>query len=193
MRKEESKVPQEKIINGVNVEQLFANINLLKEQPDLAKFKFRASNAWVDGSHNRATVKDFYGAGQEDTSRKPMIYDLDEPPALLGRDLGANPVEYLLVALSGCITTALVTHASAKGIHLRKVESRYEGDIDLRGFLAISEDVPVGYQSIRVYFKIDADMSEAEKEKLVHMAYTHSPVAATISHATPLSVHLDQE
>jgi uncharacterized OsmC-like protein len=193
MRKEESTMPTEKIINGVNVDRLFANINLLKEQPDLAKFKFRATNAWIDGSHNRATVKDFYGPGQEDTSRKPLIYDLDEPPALLGRNLGANPVEYLLVALSGCITTALITHASAKGIPLRKVESRYEGDIDLRGFLAISEDVPVGYQSIRVYFKIDADMSEAEKEKLVHMAYKHSPVAATISQGTPLSVYLDKK
>jgi uncharacterized OsmC-like protein len=183
----------EKIINGVNVDQLFANINLLKEKPDLAKFKFRASNAWIDGSHNRATVKDFFGAGKEDTSRQPMIFDLDEPPALLGRDLGANPVEYLLVALSGCITTALVTHASAKGIALKKVESRYEGDIDLRGFLAISENVPVGYQDIRVYFKIEADMSEVEKEELLRMAHKHSPVAATISQATPVSVHLDKK
>jgi uncharacterized OsmC-like protein len=193
LSKEESKMAPEKIINGVNVDQLFANINLLKEQPDLAKFKFRATNAWVDGSHNRATVKDFYGAGQEDTSRKPLVYDLDEPPALLGRDLGANPVEYLLVALSGCITTALVTHASAKGITLRKVESRYEGDIDLRGFLAISEDVPVGYQSIRVYFKIEADISEGEMGELLRMAHKHSPVAATISQSTSVSVHLDKK
>jgi uncharacterized OsmC-like protein len=192
LNQEESSMAPEKIINGVNVDQLFANINLLTEKPDLAKFKFRATNVWIDGSHNRATVKDFYGPGREDTSRKPMVYDVDEPPALLGKDQGANPVEYLLVALSGCITTALVTHASAKGIALKKVESRYEGDIDLRGFLAISPDVPVGYQEIRVYFKIEADISEAEKEELVRLAHKLSPVATTISQATPVSVHLDK-
>jgi uncharacterized OsmC-like protein len=193
LNKEETTMAPEKTINGVNVDQLFANINLLREKPDLAKFKFRATNIWIDGSHNCATVKDFYGAGQEDTSRNPMVFDLDEPPALLGRDLGANPVEYLLVALSGCITTALITHASAKGIALKKVESRYEGDIDLRGFLAISADVPVGYQDIRVYFKIDADITEAEKEELIRRAHQHSPVAATISQTTPVSVHLDKK
>ena len=84
--------------------------------------------------------------------------------------MGSNPVEYLLVALSGCLTTSMIAHASAKGIDIRGVESRYEGDIDLRGFLGISEDVPVGYQNIRVYFKIDANLSENEKEDLVRMA-----------------------
>jgi uncharacterized OsmC-like protein len=92
--------------------------------------------------------------------------DEDEPPVLLGNNLGPNPVEYLLVALSGCMTTALVTHAAAKGIELKDVQSRYEGDIDLRGFLGISEEVKKQFDEIRVYFKIDADISDAEKEDL---------------------------
>lgn len=120
------------------------------------------------------------------------MFHIDEPPVLLGNNLGSNPVEYLLVALSGCLTTSMIAHASAKGIEIRSVESRYEGDIDLRGFLGISEDVPVGYQDIRVYFKIDADISDKEKENLVKIAQKYSPVFNTITKSAPVSVHLDK-
>ncbi|MGD2030594.1 MAG: OsmC family protein, partial [Desulfobacterales bacterium] len=105
---------------------------------------------------------------------------------------GSNPVEYLLVALSGCLTTSLIAHAAAKGIEIRMVKSRYEGDIDLRGFLGISEDIPVGYQNIRVYFKIDADLSDDEKQNLVYMAQKYSPVFNTITKSAPVSVQLDK-
>jgi len=181
-----------KEVNGVNVEQLLSTIELIKKQPELARFKFRATNQWIDGTHNRATVRDFFGAGQEDASRHPAVFDLDEPPVLLGHNRGINPVEYLLVALSGCLTTSLIAHASAKGIQIRGVESRYEGDIDLRGFLGLSPEVKVGYEEIRVYFKIDADISEAQKEELVRMAQKYSPVFNTIANPTVVSVHLEK-
>lgn len=181
-----------KIVNGVNVDQLFDAIELFKQKPELAEFKFRAVNKWIEGTHCRATVKDFYGPGQEDTSREARSFDLDEPTVLLGKAEGTNPVEYLLVALSGCITTSLVVHASAKKIPLRGIESRFEGDIDLRGFLGISQEVPVGYRKIRVYFKIDADISNEQKEELLRMGEKYSPVANTIKSQTPISVHLDK-
>jgi uncharacterized OsmC-like protein len=181
-----------KEVNGVNVEQLFSTIELIKKQPEVARFKFRAANQWINGTHSRATVRDFFGAGQEDVSRQPTVFDLDEPPVLLGHNLGTNPVEYLLVALSGCLTTSLIAHASAKGIEIRGVESRYEGDIDLRGFLGLSPEVKVGYEQIRVYFKIDADVSEAQKEELVRMAQKYSPVFNTIANPTAVSVHLER-
>jgi len=182
-----------KIVNGVNVTELFNTIEAIKGKPDIAKFKFRATNKWINGTHCRATIKDFYGALKEDDSRPPMDYDMDEPPVLLGNNEGRNPVEYLLVALSGCLTTSLVAHASAKGITIKKVQSRYEGDIDLRGFLGLSEDVPVGYQNIRVYFKIDADVSDEQKEEMVRAAQKYSPVFNTITKSAPVSVHLDKE
>jgi uncharacterized OsmC-like protein len=184
---------EDKLVNGVNVKELFSTIDAIKDKPDIAKFKFRATNKWINGTHCRATIKDFYGALKEDDSRPPMVYDMDEPPVLLGNNDGRNPVEYLLVALSGCLTTSLIAHASAKGIEINGVESRYEGDIDLRGFLGISEDVPVGYQNIRVYFKIDADISEEQKEELIRMAQKYSPVFNTITKSAPVSVHLDKE
>jgi uncharacterized OsmC-like protein len=183
---------KDKIINGVNVDQLFSTIELIKKNPDIAKFKFRARNKWIGGTHNRGTVKDFYGALQEDDSREPVDFDMDEPPVLLGHNKGMNPVEYLLVALSGCLTTSMVAHAAAKGIEIKGVESRYEGDIDLHGFLGLSEEVDVGYQSIRIYFKIDADLSDEEKKELILMAKKYSPVFNTIANPVSVSVDLDR-
>ena len=183
---------QEKVVNGVNIDQLVRTINLIKEKPEIAQFKFRATNKWIDGTHNLATVKDFYGAGREDDSRAPMVFEIDEPPVLCGNNQGANPVEYLLVALSGCLTTSLIAHASAKGIELRGLESRFEGDIDLRGFLGISEDIPVAYQNISVYFKIDADITEEKKGELITMAQKYSPVFNSITKTVPVSVLLER-
>jgi len=178
-----------KTVNGVNVTELFNTIDLIKETPEISQFKFRATNMWQEGTYSRATVKDFYGAKQEDDSRDPVHFEIDEPPVLLGDNKGVNPVEYLLVGLSGCLTTALVAHAAAKGIELRSVESQLEGDLDVQGFLGLSEEIPVEYQQIRVSFKIDADISKEEKEELVSMAQKYSPVFNTIS--KPVSVIVD--
>jgi uncharacterized OsmC-like protein len=117
---------------------------------------------------------------------------MDEPPVLLGNHQGTNPAEYLLVALSGCLTTSLVAHSSAKGIEIKGAQSRYEGDIDLLGFLGLSEEVPVGYQEIRVYFMIDADVSDEQKEEIIRMAQKYSPVFNTITKSAPVSLHLDK-
>jgi uncharacterized OsmC-like protein len=181
-----------KIINGVNIDSLFSTVGAIKNNPEIAKFKFRAANKWVDATHNRATISGFYGAGKEDNSREPMVFDLDEPPVLLGKNQGANPVEYLLVALSGCLTTSLIAHAAARKIEIKKIESRYEGDLDLRGFLGLSEDVKVGFENIHVYFKIDADISDEQKEELIRMAQKYSPVFNTIANPVNVSVQLEK-
>ena len=110
---------------------------------------------------------------------------------LLGTGKGPNPVEYLLTALAACVTTALVYHAAAKGIVLKSVESRLEGDIDLRGFLGISKDVRKGYQEIRIYFKIDADVPDEELEELVQLGPSYSPVFDSVTKGVPVKVQLD--
>lgn len=123
---------EKKTINGIQVDQLFTTIDKIKENPDIARFRFRATNQWINGTHCRGTIRDFYGALQEDDSRPPMHFDMDEPPVLLGSNEGRNPVEYLLVALSGCLTTAMVAHSAARGIAIRSIRSRYEGDLPFR-------------------------------------------------------------
>ncbi|MCU0588517.1 MAG: OsmC family protein [Syntrophobacteraceae bacterium] len=180
-------------VNGVDVSRLFETIDAIKVEPGIAKFRFRISNQWMDGGHNRSTVSDFYGARQDHPHADPFILDADEPEPLLGLDQGPNPVEYLLTALAGCLTSSLVYHAAAKGIHVKGVQSRLEGDLDLRGFLGLSQDVPVGYQEIRVFFDIDADLSREEKEELIQAAWKYSPVFNTISNPTRVKVQLGEE
>lgn len=184
---------KETFVNGINVAQLLGAIDMVKKNPEIARFNFRATNQWISGTHNQATVKDFYGAMKDDSSREPMVYKIDEPPVLGGMNLGAYPVEYLLVALSGCLTTSLIAHAAARGIEIRKVESRYEGDLDVRGLLGLSDAVPVGYKRIGVYFNIDADISEDQKEELVATARKLSPVFNSIATPVPVSVQLDRK
>jgi uncharacterized OsmC-like protein len=177
-------------VNGVDVPKLFETLARLEEDPSLARFEFRARNEWIGGTRCEAHVSAWYRAGAEAEGRPERTFEMDEPPVLLGRDAAANPVEYLLVALSGCLTTTLVVQAAIKEIELRRVSSSYEGDIDLRGFMNLDPDVPVGYREIRVLFDIDADVSEAQKRELVQLARQFSPVANTVAQRTPLAVEL---
>jgi len=178
-------------LNGVDVDQLFGNIDAIKNAPVLGKFKFRANNKWINGGHNQTTIKNFHGLQQEHDHADPFELDADEPPLLLGEDIGPNPVEYALTALAACVTTALVYHAAAKGIKLNAVEARLEGDIDLRGFLGISDDVRRGYENIRIYYKIDADVPDEQLEELVQMGTKYSPVFDTITNPVTVTAQLD--
>jgi uncharacterized OsmC-like protein len=190
-KQEENKMADQKIINGVNVDQLLDTVNAVKDKAEIAKFKFRAHNKWVNGGHNRTTVNDFDGACQTHDRKEPFVFEEDEPPVLLGEDKGANPVEYALAALAGCLTTSLIYHAAAKGIRIDEVESRLEGSLDLHGFLGLSESIRNGYESIRVTFKIKADAPEETLKELVELAQKRSPVFDIISNPVPVSVKLE--
>src|SRR6516162_11424952 len=123
------------IINGVAVDGLFSTIEAVKATPSIAKFKFRIRNQWETGSRNRSTVVGFTGANQELSHPNPFTLEADEPAILLGKDSAANPVEHLLHALASCLTTSMVYHAAARGVQIEEIESTFEGDIDLHGFL----------------------------------------------------------
>jgi len=179
------------LLNGVDVNQLFGNIDTIKSAPALGKFKFRANNKWINGGHNHTTIKNFHGIKQEHDHANPFELDADEPPLLLGKDIGPNPVEYALTALAACVTTALVYHAAAKGIKLNAVESRLEGDIDLRGFLGISDEVRRGYDNVRIYYKIDADVPNEQLEELIQMGTKYSPVFDTFTNPVTVTAQLD--
>ena len=180
-------------MNGLDRNALFGTLDAIRAEPRLAAFQFRAHNRWIDGGLNRTTIRDFYGAGQEDTSRvEPFVFANDEPPVLLGLNRGANPVEFVLHALAGCLTTSLVLHAAARGITLRRVESRFEGDIDMRGLLGLSADVRNGYEKIRVVFKVAADAPDEVIEELVSLAQKRSPVFDIVTHGVPVEVRTEK-
>ena len=175
--------------NGLNVEQMMQTVEALKNDPQLAQFEFRARNQWINGGENRSTIQDFYGACAEDESRsEPFVYTNGEPPILLGNNEGGNPVEYLLHALAGCVTTTTVLHATARGIPIHKLSTVLVGDIDLQGLLALDDEAPVGYRSIRIEMDIEADASDEEIEELISFARDHSPVCNTVCKPVPVTV-----
>lgn len=181
------------LINGVPVDRLVDTIEAIKAEPDLGEAHFRAQNRWINGALNRSMIQGFYAAGEEDTSRmEPFVYDNDEPPVLLGENRGANPVEYVLHGLAGCITTTFVYYAAAQGIELEEVESTLEGDLDLRGLLGVAPVQP-GYQAIRVTVRVKSNASEKQLQELIRLAQSRSPVFSTVSSPVPITVDLKKE
>jgi uncharacterized OsmC-like protein len=168
---------------------MFATLDAIKQQPDLARFQFRASNVWLGGAHNRSTIRPFYGAGQEDSSRtREFSIDAGEPAVLLGTDTGPNPAEALLHALAACLTTTLVYVASARGVKLTRVESVLEGDMDVRGALGLSDDYRNGFERIRVNFKIEGDAPSEKLQELVNRAQRRSAVFDMVTNGVPVAV-----
>lgn len=177
------------VVNGVNVEQLVGTINLIKEQPELAKFNFRATNEWLGGGHSRTRIQEFYGAGQEDTSRTtPYYLEGDEPPVLLGANAGANAVEAVLHALASCLAVGFVYNAAARGIRVEQLDFALEGDIDLHGFLGLSNEVRPGYQNIRLSYRVKCDASPEQVEELCEYVQRTSPVLDIIRNPVPVTI-----
>jgi len=184
-------MPTTTMINGVDVSRLVETLNVAQQTPEAVRFEFRAHNAWLDGGHNRSTISSFDVGGAPDTARTAtFVLENDEPDVLLGADRAANPVEYILHALAGCLTTTLVYHAAARGVAIRAVECRLEGDLDLRGFLGVA-DVRRGYEAVRVAMRVEADADETTLDELVATAQKHSPVFDIVSNGLPVAVRRD--
>jgi len=178
----------ESIVNGVNVTGLFQTVDAVKANPVVAKFRFDVKNEWLDGPHNRSIINGFHGATQDIERPQSFLLHADEHPILLGRDQGPNAGEYLLHALAACVTSTLIYHAAARGIVVEAVESKVEGDVDLRGFLGLDENVRNGFQNIRMSFDIAADVSDRELQELAKLGPTFSPVLDTLTKGVPVTV-----
>ena len=175
--------------NGVDVTTLFATIDAVKGDPDLAKFTFRASNTWVSGTHNRSTIHGFFGVKQEMTHKAARTYDADHPAILVGQDNAPTPVEFLLHALAACLTAGVANIAAARGVELTKVTSTVEGDIDLLGILGLSDgSVRNGYQQIKVTFHIEGDADEETLRGLVEQSRRRSAVYDVLTNPTPVVI-----
>ena len=179
----------ETVRNGVDTAQLYGTLDAIKGEPSIARFQFRARNRWIDGAHNRTTIRDFYAAGQEDTSRQEaFVMDAGEPAILLGTDTGANPAEYLLHALAACLTTSIVYVAAARGVRLTRVESSLEGDMDVQGALGLDDDYRNGFEQIRVSFHVEGDAPEEKLREVVARAQRRSAVFDMVTNGVPVTV-----
>jgi uncharacterized OsmC-like protein len=189
MAKQMTKDEVAKQVNGLDVEAMVSTVEAIKQDPSIGNFEFRATNRWINGGENRSRIKEFYGAGCEDSSRTDAFeFTNGEPPVLLGGNEGANPVEFLLHALAGCVTTTTVLHAAARGIQIESLSTELVGTIDVQGLLALDDSVSVGYKQIQVLMKIEADCSEEELDDLLAFSRDHSPVCNTVCRPIPVVV-----
>ena len=179
-------------LNGVDVDQLVGTVNAVKEKPEIARFQFRAHTDWVDGGQSRTTIQSFYGAGQEDASRtEPFVVEGDEPPVLLGGNRGPNAVEAVLHALASCLSVGFIYNAAAQGVRVDSLDFDLEGDLDLQGFLGLSEQVRPGYEGIRVTYRVKSDAPRHTIEELCAYVQKTSPVLDIIRNPVPVTVRLE--
>lgn len=178
-------------LNGVDTPNLFATINVVKDNPGLGKFQFRASNSWVKGTHSRTTIESFSGAGGEHAHVAAFQYDADHPKVLVGADQGPTPVEFILHGLAACLTAGIANVAAARGVELSEVTSTVEGDIDLRGILGLSNEVRNGYERIRVNFTIRGNAPAEKLREIVEQSRARSAVFDVITNSVPVEVSVN--
>jgi uncharacterized OsmC-like protein len=182
-------ITQDERRNGVDTATLFATIDAVRGQNEIAKFQFRATNKWIDGTHSRSSYRGFYGAGQEMEHKGVTEVDSDHPVVLVGTDEAPSPVEYLLHAIAACLTAGVANVAAARGVTLTKVSSTVEGDIDLLGILGLSDgSVRNGYEQIKVTFHIEGDADDETLRAVVEQSRRRSAVYDALTNPTPVVI-----
>jgi uncharacterized OsmC-like protein len=175
--------------NGVDTAALFATIDAVKEQPEIAQFRFGASNTWVNGTHSRSVISGFHGAMQDLEHARPTTLDADHPAVLTGADNGPTPVEYLLHALAACLTAGVANVAAARGVTLTRVTSTVSGDIDLLGILGLSDGaVRNGYRAIHVDFEVEGDADDETLRRVVEQSRRRSAVYDVLTNGTSVAI-----
>ena len=174
--------------NGVNVAALLGAREALSEAPEAARFKWRATSEWLNGTHSRATVDGFYGLGGEQKHRQSFQFDSDHPEIFAAQDNGATPVEFVLVGLAGCLTAGIAAVAQNRNIQLKSVKATLEAGMDLQGILGIDANVRNGFDGIKVHYEIDADATAEEIAALVAQSQKRSAVFDVITNPTDVTV-----
>ena len=177
--------------NGVDTPTLFATLDAVKQAPAAARFQFRAHNEWVDGTHSRSTIGDYFGVGEERAHEHTFVFDADHPAVLVGHDHGPTPVEFVLHALASCLTAGMANIAAARGVTLTKVTSTVTGDIDLNGILGLDDQVRNGYQGIQVSFQVEGDATPEMLAGLVDQSRARSAVYDVITNSVPVTIAVD--
>ena len=177
--------------NGVNVEALLGAREALSQAPEAAKFMWRATTEWKNGTHSTSTVEEFFGLGADQKHRTKYSYDIDHPEIFASEDNGATPTEICLAALGGCLTAGIAAVAQNRQIQLRKVSATIEGTMDVRGILGMDSDVRNGFDNITVTYDIDADASPDDIKALVAQSQKRSAVFDLLTNPTDVTVKVN--
>jgi uncharacterized OsmC-like protein len=172
--------------NGVALDRLFGTIGAVRDDPDLAQFRFTAVSTWIEGTATRSTFRDWYGIGATREHTEQWCAQSDHPT--LGHGHGPTPHEYVLHALAACLTLGIATTAAARKIELTKIESIVEGDIDVRGILGVAPDVRNGFSQIRATFTVEGDADNDTLDQLVESSCRRSATYEMLVNPTPVHV-----
>lgn len=184
-------VSETPVENGVNVEALLGAREALGEAPEAAKFNWRATCHWVNGTHSRSEVQGFFGLGEEQSHKTKFEFEADHPEVFASEDHGATPVEIVLVGLASCLTAGIAAVAQHRGIQLRSVKATIEGGMDIQGILGMDSDVRNGFDGIKVHYDIDADATPDEIKALVAQSQKRSAVFDIVTNPTNVSVEVN--
>jgi uncharacterized OsmC-like protein len=174
--------------NGVNVEALLGAREAFADAPQIAQFQWRSTVSWVNGTHSRAGVETFFGFGEEQRHSTGFGFDIDHPLQFAAQDKGITPVEFVLVALGGCLTAGIAAVAQQRGIQLRSVQANVSADMDLHGILGADPEVRNGFSGVRVEYRIEADASAADVEAVVAQSQKRSAVYDILTNPTAVTV-----
>lgn len=176
--------------NGVNVAALLEAREALTGMPEAAKFTWRATSEWINGTHSRATIQKFFGLGQEQNHKQAFQYDTDHPEVFASEDNGPTPVEMVLVGLAGCLSAGIAAVAQNREIQLRSVKATVEAGMDIQGILGIDGDVRNGFDGVRVVYEIDADATPEDIRALVGQSQKRSAVYDIMTNPTNVVVEV---
>ena len=180
-----------KVDNGVDVEALIGAREALTDAPEGARFRWKASCKWMNGTHSRSTVEEFFGLGQDQKHKTEFSFDADHPEVFASEDNGVTPVEYVLVGLGACLTAGIAAVAQHRSIQLVSVQATIEGSMDLQGILGIDSDVRNGFDDIKVTYTIDADATPDEIKALVAQSQKRSAVFDIVTNPTNVTVEVN--
>lgn len=175
--------------NGVNVAALLGARDAMADSPEIAQFQWRATVAWIKGTHSRSTVDTFYGLGAEQQHRTTFTHDADHPLAFAAADNGATPVEYVLVALGSCLTAGVASIAQQRGIALHSVEATVAAEHDIHGILGADPTIRNGFSGVTVTYTIEADASPEQIKAVVAQSQKRSAVYDILTNPTNVTVN----
>jgi len=178
-------------LNGVDTPLLFATVDAVNKQRELAAFRFKATTTWRSGTHSRTSIKSFYETSEDREHLREFVLDADHPPVLVGNDNGPLPVELVLAGLGSCLTAGIGNIAAARGIVLHSVEAIIEGSLDIQGILGLSDQVRNGYDRIQVDFRIRGDAPPETLRQIVEQSKARSAVFDIVTHSVPVEIRVD--
>jgi len=182
---------EKSVDNGVNVEALLGAREALSEAPEGAKFTWRATCKWVNGTHSQSSIKSFYGLGEEQSHKTTYSFDSDHPEIFASEDNGATPVELVLAGLASCLTAGVASVAQMREIQLNSVSATLEAGMDIQGILGIDSDVRNGFDGIKVHYEIDADASDDDIKAIVAQSQKRSAVYDIVTNPTNVTVDVN--